>query len=204
MEVNPVFDTQELTNYFFEITDGIWDYIEFKPKTYLNAYVYKKDTSIETIYKGMSGKETDIPWQDRTKIFNLENGILYYIYFDYDNAYIGKDDYLHTYAFVSNQMATKGYQYYNYYKSKFNTAKETLWFSYMKNDTGFDWHVDGNMLRYHQVLLNDGITPTFSTETEDLYFEPGKAFIEDVSVPHRVLPAKDERLHLIGSMSSYE
>ena len=32
MEVNPVFDTQELTNYFFEITDGIWDYIEFRQK----------------------------------------------------------------------------------------------------------------------------------------------------------------------------
>jgi hypothetical protein len=204
MKVNPVFDTNELKSYFYEITNEIWDYIEFKPKTYLNAYIYKKDTSIETIYSGMSGKKTEIPWQDRTKVFNLKSGVLYYIYFDYNNAYIGENDYLHTYAFVSNQNNTQGFDYYQSFKNHYPKCKETLWFSYMKTDTEFDWHIDGDMYRYHQILSNDGITPSFSTEIEELYFPPSSAFIEYVNNPHRVLPNKSERLHLIASMSNYE
>lgn len=204
MKVNPVFNTEELTNYFYKITEEVFDYIDFIPKTYLNAYVYKKDTSIKTIYEGMSGKHTDIPWQDRTKVYKLSTGTLYYIYFDYDNAYIGEDDHLHTYAFISNEMEHLGLKYYQQFKRHYPKCKETLWFSYMKTDTGFDWHVDGDMYRYHQILINDGVTPSFSTQDEDLYFRPGNAFIEYVNTPHRVLPNKSERLHLIASMSHYE
>lgn len=202
MKVTPIFNTNELIDYFYQTTEELWQHIDFKPKTYLNCYIYKKDTTIQTIYSGMAGKKTDINWQERTKIFKLNTGILYYIYFDYDNAYMEKNDHLHTYAFVSNQNNKKGFEYYQLFKKHYPKCKETLWFSYMKTDTEFNWHTDGNMYRYHQILKNDGITPVFSTQDSELYLPPGNAFIEYVNKPHRILPNRSERLHLIGSINN--
>lgn len=204
MIVDPVFDTNELIDYFYKTTEEAFDYVNFTSKTYLNAYIYKKDTSINTIYAGMSGKDTDIPWQDRTIIYNLSTGTLYYIYFDHNNACLAKDDYLHTYAFISNQTESLGLKYYQQFKNRYPNCKDSLWFSYMKTETRFDWHIDGDMYRYHQILINDGITPSFSTRKEELYYPPGNAFIEYVNDLHRVLPNKQERLHIVGSMSTYE
>jgi hypothetical protein len=200
MQVQTLYDSHALVDYFYHLTEDAWQHIDFKPKTYFNTYVYKKDTSIENIYYGMSGKKSGVNWTERTRTYNLKNGILYYIYFDKDNAVIGEDDHLHTYVLVTNN--SKCNEYYDMFKQRFSNSGDTLWFSYMKGDTGFDWHVDGNMSRYHQVLINDGITPSFSTLDNELYYPPDTAFIEDVSISHRVLPSIGERLHLIGSMSN--
>lgn len=200
MKVNPVFNTEELTNYFYKITEEVFDYIDFIPKTYLNTYIYKPDTSIETIYNGMSGKSNDITWEQRTKTFELDSGILYYIYFDYDNSEIGKDDWLHTYAFVHKDMETKGKYFLDKFKSVYPNCGKNIWFSYMKDQTYFDWHIDGPMYRYHQVIKNDKITPSFTTEKGDVYAEAGDAFIEYAGELHKVKPNTDERLHIVSTI----
>jgi len=53
--------------------------------------------------------------------------------------------------------------------------------------------------RYHQVIRNDGVTPSFTTESGDVYALPNTSFIEDASASHCVKPNTSERLHLVGS-----
>ena len=200
MQTPTLYDTSEMIDYFYDLTKNVWSIIQFKPKTYFNTYIYKQDTSIETIYSGMSGKDNTNLLEERTTTYKVDNGTLYYIYFDSENAVMSKNDHLHTYALVTND--SRGLDYYGQFKNRFPNCLNTLWFSYMQSDTGFDWHVDGSMSRYHQVLINDGITPSFSTADSELYFTPDTAFIEDVSKPHRVLPCTGERLHIIGSIKN--
>ena len=201
MKVTPVFDTNELKDLFEDMTKEIWPCIDFKPKTYLNTYLYKPKADIETIYNGMSGKQSEVTWQQRTKTFDLDSGILYYIYFDYDNSEIGKEDWLHTYAFVHKDLNAIGKPYMNQFKNAYADCGNNIWFSYMKTETYFDWHIDGPFYRYHQVLKNDGITPSFTNLNNEVYCSVGEAFIEYAGESHMVKPNTLDRLHLVTTVN---
>lgn len=197
MKAPVLFDTQEMIDYFFDLTEEVHDIIDYQPKTYLNTYIYKEVSDLRTIYDGMSGIKNCPMIDERVTTHHLAKGILHYIYFDEHNAIGLENDHLHTYAFISNQQKK---EYHDIFKEHYPKASNQLWFSYMKTETEFDWHVDGPMLRYHQVLINDGITPSFTSLEGDVYCKPGEAFIEDANLSHKVKPNTKERLHLIGSV----
>lgn len=197
MKAPVLFDTQEMIDYFFDLTAEVHDIIDYKPKTFLNTYIYKEDSELRTIYDGMSGIKNCAMMDKRVTTYHLNKGTLHYIYFDEKNAIGLENDYLHTYAFVPTYHNK---DYLQIFKDYYPNSTNQLWFSYMKTETGFDWHIDGPMLRYHQVLINDGITPSFTTLEGDVYCKAGDAFIEDAGLSHKVAPNTNERLHLIGTV----
>lgn len=201
--MQPIINTEKAKTLFYDMAEDALKIIEFKPKTYLNTYIYKDDTSIENIYNGMAGKKTNISWQDRTKIHNLKSGTLYEIYFDWQNSVMDDGDHLHTYAFVHKDLDRIGKDIYNELNAAFPTMGQTVWFSYMEADTYFSWHRDEVGYRYHHVLVNDGITPSYSTRTRSVYCKPGSAFVEYVNDEHMILPSVGPRLHMITSMRTY-
>jgi hypothetical protein len=202
MQVNNVFDTQQLDDLFCSMTAECWDTIDFAPKTFLNVYIQKPMHDVETIYNGMAAKSSDITWQDRTTVYNFDSGVLYKMYFDAINSSgMVEGDHLWVYAFVHRDIDTIGKQLFEQFETAYPHTRENLWFSYMQTQTYFDWHIDSkdNLWRYHQVIRNDGVTSSFTTPRGDVYAQPNSSFVENASELHCVKPNTSERLHLVGS-----
>lgn len=199
--MKPVHDTALSLALFDYMSKDVWAVTKFGPKTHMSIYISKPDRSIETIYNGVTGKASQITWQDRTKVHRLDSGMLYEIYCDHDNSDIGIGDHQLTYIFVHDELDDLGSYWYKKWKDAYPHARENLWFSYMDRETYFDWHIDGPIYRYHHVLKNDGVTPSFTNETGDIFYMPGDAFVEYAGNLHKVKPSIGPRLHMVGSIS---
>ena len=205
---DPVSNTKELTQLFYNMTDEIWPDLEFGYQTYLNVYLERPDelVSKREVYNSLRGFDIkdEHNWLDYVKETQYESGVLYYINMKKENARLGDYKGLNIYAFFHKDFKKLGSKYFSELSDNIPHLRNNYWFSYMEHDCEFEWHTDGDTgFRYHHVLLNDGEGVTSSIESCDgsVFRKPGEAFILNTAKAHSVTPCKSVRLHAVASIN---
>lgn len=205
---DPVNDTKELTQLFYNMTEECWADLSFGYQTYLNVYMKRpinKDTKRD-IYNGLRGfdMKDEHNWEDYATEKQYETGVLYHIKLREENARLGNYKGQDIYCWMHNDYMNLGEKYYKELETAIPNLRNNFWFSYMEHDCHFEWHTDGDTgFRYHHVLLNDGEGITSSIETSDgsVWRKPGEAFVLNTAKPHSVVPCRSVRLHAVASVN---
>jgi|TARA_R110000796_G_scaffold64639_1_gene149781 hypothetical protein len=205
---DPISNTKELTQLFYNMTGEIWTDLDFGDQTYLNVYMQRpKDLMTKRdIYNGLRGfdMKDESNWLDYVTETQYETGVLYYVKLRKENARIEDHQWLNIYCFVHKDFRELGKKYWDELEQTIPDLRSNYWFSYMEHDCCFQWHTDGDTgFRYHHVLLNDGEGVTSSIETSDgsVFRNPGEGFILNTAKPHSVVPCRSVRLHAVASVN---
>ena len=157
-KIDPISDTQEMTDLFYDMTREFFDDIKFGNQTYMNVYLKRSDSLmhkkdfIDSLRGFVMDPEPD--WEDYTEEYNLESGVLYKIMMRQENARLGNYTQKDIWCFLHNDMQQLGEYHYQALNNYCNQmGRNNYWFSYMEDECIFEWHTDGDTgFRYHHVL----------------------------------------------------